>query len=192
MRPAIALMCIFVMSSLTGCQPQKHADATAVGVKVIIEEGGPFPQSLAGTWKAQGSSGWEFVFEPDGTISSLVYNFGLVRLKSGQVTEVPMKQKGKGVFKPGLWTVQYSHRTNELSVEIVLDHFRAQRGDDVVEGSSTDLLIGPITIDSQQWEPQWFSFPKYTVTTDGYNNYELPVDYNDNPRATLIFEKINP
>jgi hypothetical protein len=192
MRFVIALMYIFLLLFLFRCEPQNQADRTIEGVEVIIEDGTEFPKSLAGTWKDKVGSSWEFVIEKDGYISSIVDDFGSIRLKPGQVTEVPMKQHGKGVFEPGLWTVKYTPDIKELSIEIILDHFRVQKGTDTVEGSSTDLFIGPITVDSQQWEPQWFSFPKYTVTTVGYDNYELPVDYNDNPRASLIFEKVNP
>ncbi len=192
MRLLIALIYILSLFLLTGCQPKKLTSESADDVEVIIEEGVAFPKSLAGTWKSQGRSSWEFVIERNGTISSVIHSIGSVKLEPRQVTEVPMKQKGKGVFRPGLWTVRYSHRTNSLSIEIVLDYFRAQKGNEIVEGSSTDLFIGPITIDGQQWEPEWFSFPKFVVSTDVFKDRELPVDYNDNPRATLIFEKVEP
>lgn len=177
-----AALFVYALLFTAGCRPQPTEK-----VLVNVEDGGAFPPSLAGTWKVQDSTAWEFDIEQDGTLSSIVHTIGGVRLKPGRVTEVPMIE-GKGVFKPGQWTVKYSPRTNELSIEIILDHYRAQSGPQIVEGSSTDLFVGPVTIDGQQWEPQWFSFPKFVVSTNEVEGLELPVDYNDNPRA-LIFEK---
>ena len=73
-----------LLLGLWGCQ-NAHS-----GVEVIIEGGGEFPEFLVGVWKAD-KNGWEFVFEPDGSISSAVISFGRVRMKPGEVTTVPMK-----------------------------------------------------------------------------------------------------
>jgi len=148
-----------------------------------------FPAFLVGRWKAD-KGGWEFVFEPDGTISSAVVSLGRVTMKPGQVTTTPMKLGGKGVFEPGQWTVQYTPEPRELLVEIAIDHFRVERGDNVVQGQSRDFFIGPVSEDGQMWWADRFSFPEYIVDTKKHPNYKLPFDPNDNPQDSLIFQKV--
>lgn len=159
------------------------------GVEVIVDGDGEFPAFLVGRWKADESS-WEIVFEPDGTISSAVVSLGRVRMKPGQVTVVPMKLGGKGVFKPGLWTVQYSQEQRELIVEIAIDHFRVELGDNVVHGKTLDFFAGSVSGDGQSWWADRFSFPEYVADTNKYQDYELPFDPNDNPCESLLFLKV--
>lgn len=184
------LGCIIILAVLAGCQNIAGNNAEKA-VDVFVEGGGQFPEFLVGQWKEE-RTGWEFVFESDGSISSAVHTIGRVKLKPGQTTEVPMIENGKGVFEPDLWIVQYFPERNELLVEITLKHFRAQKGEQIVEGSSRDIFIGPIAKDKQQWTTEWFAFPEYIVSTDTYDNYALPVDYDENPQTTLIFEKVKP
>jgi len=171
------------MLLLVDCQEHKN------NVEVIIQGCEQFPNFLVGTWKANNGS-WEIVFEPDGIISSAVISLGLVRIKPGQVTTIPMKLGGKGVFKPGIWTVQYSQKQRELIVEIVIDSFRAELGDDIVQGTTRDFLIGPVSNDGTLWWVERYTFPEYIVDTETYHNYKLPFDPNENPWESLIFEKI--
>lgn len=159
------------------------------GVEVIIDGDGQFPAFLAGRWKAD-KGGWEFVFEPDGTISSAVVSLGRVTMKPGQVTTTAMKLGGKGVFEPGQWTVQYSQEQRKLLVEIAIDHFRVELGDNVVQGQTRDFFTGSVSQDSQMWWADHFSFPEYIADTKNHPNYKLAFDPNDNPRDSLIFEKV--
>ncbi len=136
-RTVILLVCSAFMFLLCGCQnPARSDDA----MEVIIEGGESFPDFLVGTWRAD-EGGWEFVFEPDGTISSAVISLGRVRLKPGQVTTVPMQLGGKGVFKPGPWTVQYSYEQRQLIVDIKIEDFRAELGEGVVKGKAQAVRI---------------------------------------------------
>jgi len=172
--------------TLSGCQNSTRNESH---VEVIIDGDGQFPAFLAGRWKAD-TGGWEIVFEPDGMISSAVVSLGRVRLKPGQVTTIPMKLGGQGVFEPGQWTVQYSQARRELIVEIAIEHFRVELGDSVVQGQTRDFFIGPVSVDDQLWWADWFTFPEYIADTKKYPNYKLPFDPNDNPRESLTFRKV--
>jgi hypothetical protein len=168
-----------------GCQ---SSAGNKSGVEVIIYGDGQFPALLAGTWKSD-KGVWEIVFEPDGTISSAVVSLGRVRLKPGQVTTVPMKLGGKGVFEPGQWTVQYSQEQRELFVEIAIDRFRIELGEKVLYGQRRDVFVGSVSEDGQLWWADQFSFPEYVADTKKYPNHKLPIDPNDNPRESLVFQK---
>jgi hypothetical protein len=94
------------------------------------------------------------------------------------------------VFEPGPWTVQYSQEKRELLVEIAIDHFRVELGDNVVQGQTRDFFVGSVSEDNQMWWADLFSFPEYIADTEKHPNYKLPFDPNDNPRDSLIFEKV--
>ena len=158
------------------------------GVEVIIDGDGRFPAFLVGRWIAD-KGGWEIVFEPDGTISSAVVSLGRVRMKPGQVTITNTILGGKGLFEPGRWTVQYSQAKRELIVEITIEHFRVELGENVVQGQTWDFFIGLVSSDGQLWWPDRFSFPEYIVDTKKYPNYRLPFDPDDQSRESLIFRK---
>lgn len=177
---------VFVLSIQTGCQ----SPARPGSVEVVIEGGGEFPQFLVGKW-------WDerewlgFTFERDGTISSAVTPIGWVTLRPGQKTVVPMKKGGKGVYVPGDWLVNYSPETRELTVKIVLEHFRNELGPNVVEGNSVDIYTGPVSEDGTQWEPFWFAYPTYYITTDIFKNHKLSgLPEDANPRRTMHFKKV--
>ena len=173
--------CAIILSTIAGCQ---NADS---GVNVIIEGDGRFPKSLAGTWKAD-KNRWEFVFEPDGTISSAVIDSGFIKvIPSKGVATIPTRKGGKAVYKLGQWTVQYSPGTRELAVEVVVDHFHIDMGPDWLEGNSSDWFIGTVSEDWQEWQARWISFPKYIAFTPEPG--ELPVDPNDTI-TELLFKKV--
>ena len=179
------LCCVFFLS-LIGCQEtEKKPDKD---VEVTIEGIGPGPKFLAGIWTAD-RDGWKFVFEEDGTIGGIIHTIGRVALKPGQVKKVPLKRGGEGIYKSGKWTVNYDTDLRELFVGIELDHFKAEIVQNVVEGRSTDIFVGPVSEDGRVWEAEWYSYPEYYVTTGEYNHYKLPVDPNENPKGVLVFTK---
>jgi len=174
---------VVLLAPLAGCQNTNR------GVEVIIEGDGEFPEFLVGEWKAD-KDGWEFVFEPDGTISSAVISLGRVRLKPGEVTTVPMKMGGKGVFEPGEWMVHYAPAGRELTVKISLKNFYVELGKGVVEGKSTDIFAGPISQDGKVWQADWTGFPDYTAHTAEYPNFNLSEGTDAGISKTLVFEKV--
>jgi hypothetical protein len=184
-RFVLMLLYVFLAAAYSGgCR-----SSAGNGVEVTIDGIGQFPEFLAGTWKAE-EGGWEFVFEPDGKISSAIVSIGRVKLQPGKKTTVPMQMGGNGVYKPGIWSVQYSHQQRELIVEIAIDHFRVELGDDVIEGRTRDFFVGSVSTDGKSWWADRLSFPEYVVDTDKFHNYKLPFDPKDNPRESILFQKV--
>jgi hypothetical protein len=185
-RFAVLVLCGLFCCVLAGCT--SHV-AKEPAVEVTIDGDGTFPDFLVGTWKAD-RGGWEFTFEPDGTISSAVVSIGRVTLKPGQTTRVPMKLGGEGVFEPGQWSVQYSHQQRELIVDIAIDHFYVELGENVLRGRTRDFFVGSVSADGQVWPVQRITFPEYTVDTKKYPDHELDFDPNDSARENLLFQKV--
>jgi len=181
------LLCSLSIFSHSGCHGSAESPAA---VEVVVDGGGQFPDFLVGTWKAD-SGGWEIVFEPNGTISSAVVSLGRVRMKPGQVTTVPMKLEGKGVFEAGPWAVQYSPEQRELVVEIAIASFRVELGDSVVKGRTLNIFAGSISADGRSWWANRFSFPEYVADTKKYRDHKLTVEANDNPPEGLLFQKVS-
>ena len=182
MKRIFLIVCFFLVLLLGNCQQHKKS------VEVIIQGSEQFPDFLVGTWKVDNGV-WEIVFEPDGTIESAVISLGHVRIKPGQITTIPMKLGGKGVFEPGMWTVQYLHQQRELIVEIAIENFHTELNGEIVRGSTRDFFIGPVSNDGKLWWAERYTFPEYIVDTETYHNYKLPFDPNENPWESLIFEK---
>lgn len=186
MKQLVVLVgCAVLLSVIGGCQSPA---VNKSGVDVIIEGGGEFPQFLVGRWK-DAQKGWEFVFEPDGTISSAVIDSGFMAvIPSRGIATRPMKMEGKAIYKLGQWTVQYAPDDRELAIEVVVEHFHVDVGRHALEGHSTDWFVGPISEDSKKWEAVWMSEPKYIAFTP--EPKELPVDPNDTI-TELLFEKVD-
>ncbi|MDH4240322.1 MAG: hypothetical protein OEW48_12235 [Phycisphaerae bacterium] len=185
-RLLVLLVCGLSVFQLGGCQGLSGEKS---GVEVIIEGGGGFPEFLVGVWRAD-KGGWEFVFEPDGTISSAVVGLGMVRMKPGEVTTVPMKMGGKGIYEPGEWVVHYIPAGRELMVRISLKNVYVKMGDSVLEGNSTDVFAGPILKDDKVWQVNWTSFPDYIARTADNPNFKISEDPDYGLSKTLIFEKV--
>ena len=187
MRRSFVLLLYCLSVSLPGgC---RNHGAKEPAVEVTVDGDGDFPDFLVGRWKAD-RGGWEIVFEPDGMISSAVVSIGRVTMKPGQITTVPMQLGGKGVFEPGRWTVQYSHAQRELIVEIVIDRFHVELGDNVLRGKTRDFFVGSVSQDGQLWPVQRISFPEYIADTKKNPNHRLPLDPNDSARESLLFQKV--
>jgi len=91
------LVYIFLAAALAGC---RSSPAYKDGVEVIVDDGGQFPSFLVGTWKAK-DGGWEFVFEPDGKISSAIVSIGRAKLQPGRKTPpCPCKWAAKEFTNP--------------------------------------------------------------------------------------------
>jgi hypothetical protein len=176
-------MAIFLLG---GCQ----RPVTKPGnVEVLIEGNGQFPEFLAGTWK-DNEHGWEFVFEPDGSISSVVLTLGRIRIKPGEITKVPLIKGGQGVFEPDQWIIHYNPASRELTAKIALKNFRMQVADNILEGKCTDILMGPVSKDGKSWIATWTSFPNYTAYTPENPNFKLAADQNYGVETPLILEKV--
>jgi hypothetical protein len=173
---------------LGGCSRPLQEPAGAV--KVIVEGGGPFPSSLAGRWQAS-QHGWEFEFETDGRLVSATLSLGRVRVVPGKTTTTPTKSGHQAVFTPGPWTVHYIPSTRELTVEIIMNHVRAEMGGNVLEGSSTDTFVGPVTASNRTWQAQWTTFTRYLAHTPDGASVNLATDPTYGETKSLTFEKID-
>lgn len=171
---------------LGGCQTQK-ADL-GDRIQVIIEGGGSFPVALAGRWQAD-RHGWQFVFEPDGRISSAVLSLGRVEIAPGVNTTVPTRGGGQGTFRPGLWTVHYEPTAGELTVKIVMDYVRVEMAGNVLEGRSIDTLSGPISPADGVWQAQWAAFTQYKIRTAEGDASELSTDPAYGETQPLTFHR---
>ena len=187
MRQLIVLLSgLVILLGVAGCQEQQ---AVQKGVEVNIEGGGAFPQEMVGTWTGMTAT-WEIVFEANGSISSVLIPQGAMRLVPGEPTIEPMKLGGKGIYEPGVWSVNYIPQSRELMVEIVVDNFDITMADDVLSGNIRYVLTGQVSEDYRLWRPSVVSFAKYLVYIDGSSEpNELPIDPNDTI-VDVLFEKI--
>jgi hypothetical protein len=181
-RLIVLFGCVFLLFG--GCQEPGRNKS---GVEVIIEGGGGFPEFLVGRWKGDDYR-WQFVFEPNGTISSMVFNMGEVEMIPGQTATVPTRGGGKAIFKPGLWTVQYSSKSRELAVEIVIDYIHFEMGPNLLEGKRTDVFIGEVLEDGRVWQADWFNFPDYMAYAT--KTRRLTASPEENFVDTITFEKL--
>ncbi|GAH63865.1 unnamed protein product [marine sediment metagenome] len=182
MKQLLALAgCAIILSTIAGCQ---NADK---GVDVIVEGDSQFPQFLVGTWK-ENKFGWEFVFQPDGTISSAVIDGGKIRVNPARkIAATSLKGWGDAVYELGQWMVQYSPQNRELAVQVVVEHFSLKVGAQGLEGHSTDWFVGPVSADSKTWDTEWYTSRTNIFLTP--ERTELRHDPNDNPVEFLIFRK---
>ena len=185
-RMFIVLFWSLTIFLLGGCQSPV---AKPGNVEVLIDGNGQFPEFLVGTWKDD-EHDWEFVFEPDGSISSVVLTLGRIRIKPGEVTKVPLIRGGQGVFEPSQWTVHYNPTNRELTVKISLKNFRMQVADNILEGKVTDVFVGQISKDGNTWQADWTSFPDYVAHTPENPNFKLAADPVYGVENALTFRKM--
>jgi len=141
----------------------------------------PLPADIAGVWKGQGSP-WKIVLSADGTVSSAIVPMGEVQIKPNQTTRVEMKDGAYSVFKAGDCVVHYTPATRELFVSIEIKKMHIAFADNVIDGSSTDRFVGPVSEDGKVWSAEW-------ITVFDYGP-RFPQDPNDAFAETLIFEKV--
>ncbi len=171
-----------------GCSRPLHEPAA--DVKVIVEGGGQFPSSLAGRWQAN-QHGWEFEFTPEGRISSTILSLGRVRVVPGKTTTMPTRGGQQAVFTPGPWTVHYIPSTRELTVEIIMNRVRVEMGGNILEGSSTDTFVGPVTASNRTWQVQWTTFTRYLAQTPEGASVNLSTDPTYGETKSLAFERMD-
>ena len=157
--------CVVFLSVLAGCQSPAGNKS---GVEVIIEDGGEFPQSLAGTWKAQASK-WQITLAPDGNIVSLVNAIGssMVIAEGGVFEDGHVEGTFLG-FVFGPCYTNYNPATRELGVTITLDDFYMQLPDEVFEAGMKYHITGPVSKDSSRWDAKLsvYIFPKGRRSTE--------------------------
>lgn len=184
-RLVVLAGCVVLVAASVGCRNGAKGNN---GVRVAVEGGGRFPKSLAGTWKNE-KTGWEFVFERDGTISSAVIENGLLRVTPGQKTIRVDTGKGHCVYDMGPCGATYSPQTRELSVSVAIDHYILQTKSLGIEGSSSDYFVGPVSKDCQTWTADWYSFPSARAFAENEQDLVFEQDMNDVPATTIVFRR---
>jgi hypothetical protein len=147
--------CVFLLFS--GCQ-EPNRDENVVDVKVIIEGGGEFPQSLAGTWKDQ-TSEWQVTLAHDGKVVSLVNAIGssMVIADEGFAEDGP--EEGTFLcFVFGLCYTNYNPATRELGVIVTLEDFHMQLPDEVLEADMEYRITGLVSEDGNRWDAKLFNY----------------------------------
>jgi hypothetical protein len=147
------------------------------------------PKELAGRWGADRNS-WEITIEPNGVISSVVHTIGGQKVVAGRVNTYELIRQGEGIVKPGPWSAVYDPNTRILTVEIALEYFKWQVGEQVVEGSSYDIFTGPVSPTWKVWQAEWKAYPEYIVSTDKVQKKRLPVENDEVDEGILIFAKV--
>ncbi|MGD0596444.1 MAG: hypothetical protein ABSA64_02850 [Sedimentisphaerales bacterium] len=181
------LVCLSAAAlSLTGCG----------GSGNNVGQENQFPKFLAGTWDCNDNNeGLVIVFEPNGAIASAVEPFGKPKMGPGERVDFNnVKTGGKGFYEAGLFTADYKPATRELKVELTIERYRVETEDGgVIEGKSTDILIGKVSKNGKIWQAEWYAIPEYYVTTDIYKNFKVPSDPNDvfEPQGTFTFRKVS-
>lgn len=183
------IIILFLPFIISGCQEStKKSKPVKEPVKVIVVGDQSFPKELAGKWVAD-KSGWEFNIEPNGVISKALIDNGMVWIKpADRITTIPMQMGGKGTYKLGQWTVQYTPKTHELAVDVVVSYYHLDMGSNALEGNLDDWFVGTVSDDFQTWKADWIRIPKYIALTPKPN--ELPVRPEDYPQGELIFKKM--
>lgn len=181
----IVLVCLGGVC-LGGC-----ASGGTRSVQVVVEGNGPFPTALAGRWQSN-LDGWQFVIEPDGSISSAIISFGRVEVKPGQITTAPALAGGKAIFEPGQWVVHYSPDTSDLIVKITMDRVHIETGDNILDGRSTDTFIGRVSPQEDLWVVQWTTFSHYTAHTTEKPLTEFATDPDKGETKPLVFRRVKP
>lgn len=156
---SILLVCgLFALAQLSGCQSHSR-DASGVApapprsrVGVIVEGGGEFPEFLVGTWRTEGKSGWEFSFEPDGTISSVVIALGRVRIRPNQKTEVQGRKGEPGIYEAGDCEAYYDPASRDLSVVIKMKRIYAEIAGGIIDGTCEYYIGGSVSEDGENWD----------------------------------------
>lgn len=180
---SLAVVSLFYLAS---CSTQKTNQKE---LYVTIEDGTSFPDYLAGTWVQEGLQGRAFTFTQEGKLESIILGLGQVEIKTGTITRIPLKKNGKGIFVPGKWNASYDPRTRQLGVEINIESFKMQMGQQIVEGKTKELFIGIISEDGKKWTADYISYPKYYATTEDGKKYQL-VNGEEMMEETIVFEKI--
>jgi len=181
------LICGLAVCLMGGCR--RPATGSTGNVKVTVEGQQRFPASLSGRWKAD-RHGWELVLETNGRIASAVIPFGRVQVVPGRTTTTTTRSGDQAIFTPGPWAVHYDPTTRELTVKIVMDHVRVPMAENVVEGSSTDILAGLISPEEDTWQAQWTTYTRYIAATGEGKPVDLSTDSTYGETQPLTFTRV--
>lgn len=145
----IILIFSLCVSVLTGCR--------GAGRDVVSrpDQGGHFPQFLAGTWRSEDQN-WEITFDYTGNIVTIRHPFITVpvNIEEGFANEQG-REGAYSIFIMGPCTAQYNRSKSELKVKIKVDYFEMVLPVGKMEGEMEDYLTGPLTEGNAVWKADW-------------------------------------
>ena len=183
-RLGVLAGCVVVMLISLGCEQQSRKITNSPQAKNKAPKA-EFPPSMVGVWR-ENEYNWAFKFEPDGSISKLVYVWGMrMVVEDGGLYEESEDGYFNAVYVLGPCETTYNPDTKQISVVITLDYFRMELSSEVLEGKAQDFFDGPVSKDGKEWHVNWRSY----LLVEG----ALPPDANvieANPEK-LVFTKLN-
>ena len=182
----IVLSMLVALFCFCGCQSQNHLEEELPPVKVLLPEGKPFPEELAGLWVGDRGS-WQFYILPDGTIPGAVIGLASTDIAPGKKREIQMLEGKKGIMIPGQWIVQYVHSTQELMIECQMDYVHLEMGPHLLEGSTRDIFAGKVNFEDETWQAEWISFPDYVAYVP--EPKELTANEGGDEMGVVVFKK---
>jgi uncharacterized lipoprotein NlpE involved in copper resistance len=178
----IVFLMVLLIVVIAGCNEQQQKDS----VEVTISGNGQFPSYLVGTWRCE-EGRWSFTFDKDGKILIMNHAQGDIELYPGKRKELKMLDNKKGFVEPGQWYVKYEPDSEELMVEIEIDHLYMEMGDDILEGSRRDRFIGKVSDNQKAWNVDWYSETDMTAYLP--EPVEIDTPFERSYMKTLLFEK---
>jgi hypothetical protein len=183
-----------VITVLTAAGCQKEHAVSDPNMQVTLIGTSQFPPQLVGLWWNE-EHGWAFRFDRTGRIPEIVHTFGRFIVRSGQPITHPMVDNGTAVIVPGKWFVEYDAKSRQITIEINLDSYDLNIGQNNISGSSRDVFSGTIPEPGQiKWSLNWLMFPEnYVTTADGqFVNHHLPVTDDERDQGMIEFVKLRP
>jgi hypothetical protein len=147
----IAAICVLLLVA-SGCEN----GADAAGRRVELTESG-FPKVMVGVWQAEPKEqDWAIQFNSDGSIPKMIIpSAGPVVLAEGGTSREGPQEGTFYIFEMGPCEARYEPQTGMLKVKIVVDYFRMQLTNYILEGRIEDYVEGPVSPDGKTWQAEW-------------------------------------
>ena len=119
-----------------------------------------FPKVMVGMWETTGSLSWVFEFQPDGSILKMWHFMaGRANLTTEGETHIETdKPPTRMEYFLAPCKAKYDPATQEVSIEVVMDYYKIQTRDKVLEGSGADIFRGPLSKDGKTWNAEWLNY----------------------------------
>jgi hypothetical protein len=149
-RLLLLIVCCVCLWGLASCQ---NGGSGTAGVS----DAGDLPDYMVGIWY-EDNYRWAFKVEKDGSISQLSHTIGvMIDVGKGEfVQEAP--DGNIAYYALGPCELEYDPDTRRLDLKIILEYFRMELPDGVLEGTSTDVFNGEVSKDGSTWIVDWRSY----------------------------------
>lgn len=149
-RLSVLVGCMIVLSSLAGCQGSSKT--TPGGVEGVVKGGGGFPESLAGTWKAD-TTKWQITLAPDANVVSFTNAGGaLMNIAEGSLLHSHDEAGSYLYMVFGPCYANYDPATRKLDVTVTVERFVAGSANGALEGNARYFFTGPVSEDGKEWD----------------------------------------